>query len=126
MKDRITHTMNEELFHIYTKEEIHTTLRQIHPTKTPSPDGMPQLFFHKYWHLAGNSFTTTMLQVLNTCQVPLGLNHTFIILIPKKNNVVRVTNFMPIISLCNVLYKLISKVIENTLKMILPHIIFDS
>lgn len=53
------------------------------------------------------------------------LNHTFITLIPKKNQVVRVVDFHPI-SICNVIYKLIPKVIKNRLKLILPNIISDS
>lgn len=53
------------------------------------------------------------------------LNHTFITLIPKKNQVVRVVDFNPI-SIFKVIYKLIPKVITNRLKLILPNNIFDS
>jgi hypothetical protein len=50
------------------------------------------------------------------------LNLTYIALIPKVKNPLSVAEFKPI-SLCNVLYKLISKVLTNRLKKILPHII---
>ena len=49
-------------------------------------------------------------------------NHTFITLIPKPPNPEEVSHFRPI-SLCNVLYKIISKVLVNRLKHIINSII---
>ena len=49
-------------------------------------------------------------------------NETIIALIPKVQCLERVTDLHPI-SLCNVVYKLISKVLANRLKKILPKII---
>lgn len=62
---------------------------------------------------------------LKSGQFPLGFNHTFITLIPKKNQVAKMSNFRSI-GLCNVVYKLISKVILNRLKVFLPSIILKS
>lgn len=59
-----------------------------------------------------------VLQVFNTSQFLEGLNHTFVTLIPKKNQVVKVFDIRSI-SLCNVLYKIVLKVIENRLKVFL-------
>lgn len=53
------------------------------------------------------------------------LNHTYIALIPNKFHRTTVVDFR-LISFCNVLYKLISKVIANRLKPILPALISDS
>jgi hypothetical protein len=50
------------------------------------------------------------------------LNATFLILIPKEERVTNPKNFRPI-TLCNVIYKIISKVIALRLKAILPFII---
>ena len=53
---------------------------------------------------------------------PDGWNDTTIALIPKVSNPEEVKDLRPI-SLCNVLYKMVSKVLANRLKVILPEII---
>lgn len=50
------------------------------------------------------------------------LNSTFIALILKKSNTECVSDFR-LISLCNVLYKLVSKLLNNTLKPFMHDII---
>jgi len=66
-----------------------------------------------------------VISCLNIGVFPVGLNHTYITLIPKVKSLEHVTEFRPI-ALCNILYKLISKVLANRLKKILPKIISDS
>ena len=62
---------------------------------------------------------------LNTGSVPPSINRTFITLIPKVKSPVRVSEYRPI-ALCNILYKLISKVLANRLKKILHYVISES
>ncbi|XP_012859003.1 PREDICTED: uncharacterized protein LOC105978134 [Erythranthe guttata] len=54
--------------------------------------------------------------------LPSSLNFTFIVLIPKKPNPERITEYRPI-SLCNVIYKIGSKMIANRVKPLLDSII---
>ena len=78
--------------------------------------------YQEYWSTLGGDICKTILEVLNSGRMPCSLNTTHIALIPKVKNPSSVVDFRPI-SLCNVLYKIISKVLANRLKKILNHII---
>ena len=97
-------------------------LKQMAHLKALGPDGMPPLFFQKYWKVVSPEVTQGVLSCLNLGHILNAINHTFITLIPKVKTPERITEFRPI-SLCNVTYKLISKVIANRLKCILSSII---
>ena len=73
----------------------------------------------------GSEVTEAFLPCLNSGTFLKSINHTFITLIPKVCNPESVSKFRPI-SLCNVLYKIISKVIANRLKPILNSIISEA
>ena len=93
--------MNESLTHVFTKEEVATTLKQIHPTKAPGLDGMSAIFYQKYWNIVGSSVTNMVLNVLNN-NLPISeINKTNISLIPKKNNPTNMIEFRPISLCCN-------------------------
>lgn len=62
------------------------------------------------------------LSILNSGMSPGPLNETMIVLIPKARNPKRITEYRPI-SLCNVVYKLVSKVLVNRMKGLLNELI---
>ena len=90
--------------------------------KAPGPDDLLAGFFQSHWELMGIEVCRAVIDILNFGIMPPQLNRMHIALIPKVNNPKCVTDFIPI-SLCNVLYKLISKVLADRLKKILPDII---
>ena len=80
------------------------------------------MFYQHFWGLVDNDVTSSVLSWLNSSTLPHPLNHTFITLISKTKKLEFVQEYRPI-SLCNVLYKVFSKVLANRLKKILSLII---
>jgi hypothetical protein len=119
---RVSDEMNSRLLQRFTEDEVRRALFQMHPLKSPGPDGFPAVFYQKYWNIVGRDVCQAVLSYLNGGTFDVNLNVTNIVLIPKVNSPAKLTDYRPI-SLCNVLYKLISKVLANRLKMILPYII---
>ena len=97
----------------------------MHPTKSPGPDGMSTIFYQKYWDVVRYDVVNCVLGALNSGLLPCSLNETFICLIPKVASPQKISEFRPI-SLCNVVYKIISKVLANRLKKILKEVIDES
>lgn len=48
MEKQVNEHMNEELKKPFTNEEVALALKQMRPTKVPSLDSMPSLFYHRY------------------------------------------------------------------------------
>ncbi|XP_073355407.1 uncharacterized protein [Aegilops tauschii subsp. strangulata] len=119
---RVTPNMNELLQKEYTREEVFEALQSIGDLKAPGPDGMPSIFYKKCWNVVGDNIVAEVLNVLKGGPMPEGWNETCVVLIPKVKNPDSMKDLRPI-SLCNVVYKLISKVLANRLKQILPDII---
>ena len=86
---------------------------------------MNAFFYQKFWHIVGDDVTTAVLDFLNSGQLLKSVNYTHISLIPKIKSPDHMTQFRPI-SLCNVLYKLISKVLANRFKKVLHQVISDN
>ncbi|XP_057247591.1 uncharacterized protein LOC130589950 [Beta vulgaris subsp. vulgaris] len=125
IKEKVPTGLQEMLKAEYTREEVQEALSQMHPTKAPGPDGMCALFYQKFWDIVGLDVTEKVLDILNHGGDVRPLNHTHIVLIPKKKVCESPVDFRPI-SLCNVLYKLVSKVLANRLKRVLPVVIHES
>ena len=121
----VSDEINQQLLLPYTSEEVRVALFQMHPSKAPGSDGMSSFFFQKYWHIMGSSVSTAVLSVLNSGKLLRKINLTYIALIQKKKSPEKMSDYRPI-SLCNVIYKIISKVIANRLKTVLSLIISDS
>jgi hypothetical protein len=64
----------------------------------------------------------TVSKAINERIIPLGWNKIVVVLISKVDDPEEVSQFRPI-SLCNIVYKIISKMLAARLKLIMPKII---
>ena len=116
---RVTPEMLKELSRDYIADEIKAALFQMGPTKAPGPDGMNALFYQTFWHIVGIDVVVAVLDFMHSGTMPFDINYTHIVLIPKVKSPENLFDYRPI-SLCTVIYKIISKVLTNRLKIILP------
>ncbi|XP_048494687.1 uncharacterized protein LOC125494872 [Beta vulgaris subsp. vulgaris] len=92
----VTEEMNTELDNMFMMEEVKAGLKEMHPCKSPGPDGLPALFYKRYWDLIGAKITTVVLNFLNGGQMPEQLNYSHVVLIPKKKDPTNMKDLRPI------------------------------
>ncbi|XP_031091057.1 uncharacterized protein LOC115996050 [Ipomoea triloba] len=89
---------------------------------SPRPDGIQVIFYQHFWEDVGPALTTFVNQALGSGSVHKSLLKAFVTLIPKKDIPDSETDFKPI-TLLNVAFKVISKVIVNRMRPIMCNII---
>jgi hypothetical protein len=82
------------------------------------------MFYQVHWELVQHDVCDVIRSFLGGVDIPEGFCDSIIVLIPKVTNPKHLSKFRPI-SLCNVLYKIASKVVANRLKFLLPDIVSD-
>lgn len=122
---KITAAQNQELLEPFTATDVRDALFSMHPDKSPGPDGMNSTFFQKFWHIIGGDVTAACLSFIDKCEFPDELNVTAIVLIPKKSQPEYLAYLRPI-ALCNILYKIVAKMLANCMKAVLSSIILDN
>ena len=92
------------------------------PFKAPGLDGLHVGFFQRYWSIVGETVFREVKEIFANCAMPPHLNETLITLIPKCSGANSVGLFRPI-SLCNTIYKVVTKMIVKRLRPLLPSLI---
>eukprot|EP00253_Pinus_taeda_P023623 PITA_23623 len=118
----ITEEQNWSLRKRKTMEEVEEAVRSMPNDKAPGPDGFTINFYKACWEIIKNDIWEIVEDSRRSKTILKSLNSTFIALVPRVEEANTPEKFRPI-ALCNVIYKIISKVIANRLKMILPGII---
>ncbi|XP_019172758.1 PREDICTED: uncharacterized protein LOC109168171 [Ipomoea nil] len=93
--------------------------------KAPGPDGLNSGFYQQFWEVVGGDVSDFITNALNSCVFPEGLNDTNIVLIPKKEVPETVADLKPI-ALSNVIYRVMAKMIANTMKTLMGGLISES
>ena len=79
MESTVTASHNSQLLQTYSAEEIKKVVFQMHPSKSPDPDGMIPFFFQKYWHIIGDDVIFAVLSFLKSGHLLRKLNYTHIV-----------------------------------------------
>ena len=87
IKPMVTEEMNRDLIGEFSRDEVEVAVKQMAPLKAPGPDSMPPIFFQKFWNIIGDDVVKAIHSCLNSGNILLGLNHTFISLIPKVKKI---------------------------------------
>ncbi|KAK3188889.1 hypothetical protein Dsin_028450 [Dipteronia sinensis] len=109
----------------FSADEVRRAVFDMAPTKAPGPDGLPALFYQKFWPVVGSAVSKACLGVLNEGTDIGAANRTLVTLIPKVRRAEKMTDFRPI-SLCNVLYKIVAKALANRLREVLGDVISET
>ncbi|KAL5570870.1 hypothetical protein UlMin_020467 [Ulmus minor] len=121
---KVSPAMNEQLDGPFVAEDVRAAVFQMAPSKSPGADGMSALFYQNYWTIVGDEVTTACLGFLNEGLGLGSINETLITLLPKVKCPTHITEFRPI-SLCNVLYKIISKMLATRMRSVMDSIISE-
>ncbi|XP_062102876.1 uncharacterized protein LOC133813856 [Humulus lupulus] len=121
----ITPSQNAMLLAPIEDDEVKSALFHMHPDKSPGPDGMSPGFYQKFWPIVGQDVIHEMKKFWQTETFDAQLPLTNIVLVPKKKRPMSMLDLRPI-SLCNVLYKIMSKVLANRLKQVIDCVISEA
>jgi ribonuclease HI/exonuclease III len=118
----ITEEDNIMLNRPITDKEIKKAVFRMHPDKAPGPDGFTVRFLTQCWDIIQKELCKMVRKSQDCNKLGGSTNSSFLALIPKEKGAKSFNRFRPI-SLCNTGYKIITKIIANRLKKILPKLI---
>lgn len=93
--------------------------------KASGPDGFTVAFYRQHWETIKKDFVRMVKNTFRKHKMGDNTKSSHIALIPKEANPKSFDRFCTI-SLCNVSYKIITKIIANRLKKLLPIIISEN
>ncbi|XP_028067839.1 uncharacterized protein LOC114270505 [Camellia sinensis] len=119
---KFSHDENKLLLRNITKEEIWEAVKNINSFKAPGRDGFQAIFYQKFWDVISTNVCGFIKNCFQEKHIPPVVNQTLIALIPKTNIPENITQFHPI-SMCNVSYKILSKLLVNRIRPLLNDLV---
>ena len=107
-----------------TEQEIFDIIKLLKTNKSPGDDGIVSEFYKEYWYLISEKFTEVLRYIFNANTLSKSQYNAVLTLLYKKGEREDIRNWRPI-SLLNVDYKIITKLLAERLKKVLPSIIHN-
>ena len=118
----LSHEENENLERDVTESEIKSAIDMAKNNKSPGEDGIISEFYKDIWYLIKDEFIGLIEEVFENNELSETQNRGIISLSLKNGEREDIRNWRPI-TLLNTDYKIISKILANRLKKVLPKII---
>jgi hypothetical protein len=106
----------------FSAEEIKVAVWDCDGNKTPDSDGVNFFFIKKAWNIIGGDIIQMVDEFYRTNLLHIGINSTFVTLIPKIKGANKLSDFRSI-SLIGSLYKIFSKILATKLKHVMAEVI---
>ncbi|CAL1355574.1 unnamed protein product [Linum trigynum] len=104
--------------------DVRRTVFAMGSIKAPGSDGFTGKFFKAFWDIVGESVINAVCSFFSTSKILRSFNHTWLTLIPKVDAVENMRQLRPI-SLCQFIYKVITKIMAERLAELLPNIVSE-
>ncbi|KAG0479798.1 hypothetical protein HPP92_010656 [Vanilla planifolia] len=105
-----------------TPSEVKSIILSMRDSSAAGPDGFTVPFFKACWDVIGDDLTAAVNDFLVGTKLPRSAGAAWLCLIPKGSAVASLSDLRPI-ALCSVFGKLLSKVLANRLRPLLPSLI---
>nr|GEX71961.1 hypothetical protein [Tanacetum cinerariifolium] len=112
---RLSYEEAEFMIRPVTNDEVKAVFFAMNDDNASGPDGFSSKIFKSSWPIIGNDVCVAIRDFFLNDRLLKEVNATTIALVPKSQTPRKVSDFRPI-SCCNVLYKVISKIIANRIK----------
>lgn len=116
---RVSEEQNLQLVQPISNEEVKHIVFSMHPEKSPGHDWLNPTFYQALWGIVEKYVVGFYQDFFDTGELLADFNRTLVCLIPKVKHPQQMTDLRPI-SVCNVLFRVLSKVLENRLESCLP------
>jgi len=118
----LSHEDNLSLLAEFSEKEVRDAVWQCEGSKSPGPNGFNFNFIKKSWEFLKEELMAAMALFPETGSISKGCNASFVALVPKVRDAIRLEQYRPI-SLVGAIYKIICKVLAGRIKNVLPSII---
>jgi len=123
--NRLSVSESSGLIQPFSSNEVKQTVWDCDSFKSPGRDGITFGFIKQFWVEVKDDFFRFLNEFHRNRKLTKGINSTFIALVPKVDNPQRLNDFQPI-SLVGYMYKVLTKVLANRLRVVIGSVVADS